>query len=91
MRELFLALDDGLGRTPPMGWRSWNCWGLEVTDAKMRAAVDALSNRSTPTGVSLADLGYASVGLDDGWQVRRGQPIGAVDAVGRTSERLVPY
>jgi hypothetical protein len=45
--------------------------GLEISDAKMRAVVDALVNTSrtvdgAPT--SLADLGFASAGVDDGWQ-----------------------
>lgn len=24
------AIDNGLGITPPMGWRSWNCFGGNV-------------------------------------------------------------
>ena len=24
---------------PPMGWNSWNCWGLAVDDAKVRATL----------------------------------------------------
>jgi hypothetical protein len=86
------ALDDGLARTPPMGWRSWNAFGPLIDDAKMRAAADALCDTSRPvwgrtSPTSLRDLGrlqiappsrvgrhlclhagYASVGLDDGWQ-----------------------
>ena len=59
------ALEDGLARTPPMGWRSWNCYGGDVDDARIRAAVDALAaKRTSPwTGArrSLADLdAYAS-------------------------------
>ena len=26
-----LAIDNGRGLTPPMGWRSWNLYGLDVT------------------------------------------------------------
>ena len=59
--------DDGVARTPPLGWRSWNCFGLEVDDAAMRSVVAAMVNRSRG-GVSLLDLGYSSVGVDDGWQ-----------------------
>ena len=66
------ALEDGLARTPPMGWRSWNCYGGDVDDARIRAAVDALAaKRTSPwTGarLSLADLGFARAGVDDGWQ-----------------------
>ena len=44
------GIDNGLGRRPPMGWRSWNCWGLDVTDAKMRRVVDAMTSRSRLVG-----------------------------------------
>jgi alpha-galactosidase len=65
------ALDNGLALTPPMGWRSWNCDHLEVTDAKIRKTIDAITDKTrmvdgVPT--SLADIGYGRVGVDDGWQ-----------------------
>ena len=31
-----------LALTPPMGWNSWNCWAGAVSDAKVRAAADAM-------------------------------------------------
>ena len=34
------ALENGVARTPPMGWNSWNVWGGAVDDAKVRAAAD---------------------------------------------------
>jgi hypothetical protein len=65
------ALDNGLALTPPQGWRSWNCFHGEVNDQKIRATIDAITDKrhvvdGKPT--SLADLGYDSVGIDDGWQ-----------------------
>ena len=57
--------------SPPR--RSWNCWGLDVSDAKMRGVVDAMTSRTRLVegeNTSLRDLGYISAGLDDGWQVR---------------------
>ena len=51
-----------------MGWRSWNQLGGATTQASMLAQMAAISSRSrTVNGVptSLADLGYADVGLDD--------------------------
>lgn len=65
------ALDNGLGLTPPMGWRSWNCYQGDVTDAKIRSVIDVVTSRARmvdgkPT--SLVDLGYNRVGIDDGWQ-----------------------
>eukprot|EP01043_Picozoa_sp_COSAG02_P083614 COSAG02_NODE_21597_length_782_cov_0.827233_3_plen_63_part_00 len=55
-----------------MGWRSWNCFHGEVNDSAIRATIDAITDRSrTVDGkpTSLADLGFDSVGIDDGWQV----------------------
>jgi alpha-galactosidase len=54
-----------LALTPPMGWNSWNVWGTQVSDEKVRAAAEALER----TG--LAACGYRYVCIDDGWQGRR--------------------
>ena len=52
--------------SPPMGWRSWNCYGAHVSQAKMEQIFEAMVSRER--GVSLLDLGYRYAGLDDGWQ-----------------------
>lgn len=65
------AIDNGLGITPPMGWRSWNCYQGEVTDAKIRMTIDAAVARTRKVDgklVSLLDVGYSHIGVDDGWQ-----------------------
>lgn len=64
------ALNDGLARTPPMGWRSWNLFGKNVTQDIMTAIIRGMADRKrTVDGVptSLCDLGYCHVGLDDNW------------------------
>ena len=61
------ALDNGLALTPPMGWRSWNCYHGDVSQAKIEATVDAVVKKRGG-GVSLLDLGFTDVGVDDGWQ-----------------------
>ena len=48
--------------------RPWNCYHGTFTEADMRATVDAISDRSRG-GVSLQDLGFSDVAVDDGWQV----------------------
>ncbi|HEY6978964.1 MAG TPA: putative Ig domain-containing protein, partial [Chitinophagaceae bacterium] len=48
--------------TPAMGWNSWNCWGLSVSDAKVRSAAQALIDKG------LIDHGWAYINIDDGWQ-----------------------
>ena len=37
-----VAKDDGLARSPPMGWSSWNAYHVHIDEAKLMAAADAL-------------------------------------------------
>ena len=48
--------------TPPMGWNSWNCWGLSVTQDKVISSAKALIEKG------LADYGWAYMNIDDGWE-----------------------
>lgn len=61
-RELKFVVGKQLALTPPMGWNSWNCWGLNVDEDKVRAAADAFINNG------LADYGWTYVNIDDGWE-----------------------
>ena len=64
------ALDNGVGLTPPLGWRSYNAFGGGPTQADMIKAMDMLVDKSrTVDGkpTSLLELGYDRVGLDGGW------------------------
>ncbi len=54
-----------LAQTPPMGWNSWNCWGLSVSDARVHAAADAL------VASGLAAHGFHYVNIADGWEAGR--------------------
>lgn len=56
-----------LALTPPMGWCSWNAFGASATDAKIRAAADALVSSG------LADRGYRTIRIGDGWTGARGR------------------
>ncbi len=60
--EFRIISGKGLALTPPMGWNSWNCWGLSVDDGKVRAAADAFINSG------LADHGWTNINIDDGWE-----------------------
>lgn len=60
-----LALDNGLGRTPPMGWNPWNKYGCEISEQIVKDTVESLIS----TG--LAEAGYNYVNLDDCWQYSR--------------------
>lgn len=69
-RDLRIVTGQGLALTPPMGWNSWNCWGLSVDDAKVRAAADAFLSSG------LADHGWAYINIDDGWEAAERTPEG---------------
>ena len=36
------ALDNGLARTPPMGWNSWNKFRCNVSESLIKEAADAM-------------------------------------------------
>jgi len=57
------ALDNGVARTPPMGWNSWNRFACKGLNEKVvRETADAMSSN----GMKAA--GYQFVILDDCWQ-----------------------
>lgn len=56
-----LEIGDKLSLTPPMGWNSWNVWGMAIDDAKVRAAADAFVSSG------LIDHGWTYINIDDGW------------------------
>jgi alpha-galactosidase len=59
------ALDNGLAKTPPMGWNSWNKFGCDVSETLIKSAADAIVSSG------MKDAGYAYVVIDDCWQVSR--------------------
>jgi len=66
---------NGLARTPPLAWRSYNAQvdsQFAMTQANFVEIIDALADRSrTVAGVptSLLDLGYSTVGIDGGYEL----------------------
>jgi alpha-galactosidase len=60
------ALDNGLARTPPMGWNSWNKYACKGLNEKVvRETADAM------VANGMKDAGYQFVNLDDCWQTGR--------------------
>ena len=55
-----MAQQAGVAPTPPMGWNSWDSYGLTITEAQFRANVEVEAARLKPAGFS-----YAVV--DEGW------------------------
>ncbi len=58
-------LDDGLARTPPMGWNSWNKFGCDVNESLIKGIADAMVTSG------MRDAGYRYIVIDDCWQVYR--------------------
>ena len=71
-RELRIVAGTAIALTPPMGWNSWNCWGVTINDEKVRQAADAMA------ASGLADHGWTYINIDDGWQGDRKPPAYAL-------------
>ncbi len=56
---------DGLAKTPPMGWNSWNKFACNVSESLIRETADAL------VATGMKDAGYEYLVIDDCWQVSR--------------------
>ncbi len=59
------ALDDGLARTPPMGWNSWNAFETDINEIKIKQIADAMVSSG------MKDAGYVYLVLDDGWMAKQ--------------------
>jgi alpha-galactosidase len=53
-----------LAATPPLGWNSWNAFGVRVNEALIRETADAMVSSG------LRDCGYQYVVIDDCWSVK---------------------
>ncbi|KAF5201564.1 Alpha-galactosidase [Thalictrum thalictroides] len=60
-----LQLNNGLAKTPQMGWNSWNFFACNINEAVIKETADALIS----TG--LAKLGYTYVNIDDCWSASK--------------------
>jgi hypothetical protein len=54
------ARAQGVAATPPMGWNSWDAYGLTITEAQFRANVAVEKAK-------LAPLGWRYAVIDEGW------------------------
>ncbi|GAA4669962.1 glycoside hydrolase family 27 protein [Phytohabitans rumicis] len=55
------ALNNGVARTPPMGWNSWNTFGCNISETLIRQMADAIASSG------MRDRGYQYVVVDDCW------------------------
>jgi alpha-galactosidase len=59
------ALDNGLARSPPMGWNSWNKFACNVSEELIKQIADAMVTNG------MKDAGYQYIVIDDCWQIDR--------------------
>ena len=57
--------DNGMVRTPPMGWNSWNKFADEIDDKTVRRIADAMVSSG------MAKAGYTYIVVDEGWSSGR--------------------
>jgi hypothetical protein len=60
---LTISIGDRICLTPPLGWNSWNCWGLAVDEQKV------LGSARTYRDKGLINYGWSYVNIDDGWEI----------------------
>ena len=54
---LAAALDNGVGRTPPLGWSSWNHFAAHISSDILKQAADAMASNG------LRDAGFEYINL----------------------------
>ena len=62
-RNLKIVIGNEVALTPPMGWNSWNCWGLSVTQNKVLSSAREFVNKK------LSQHGWTYINIDDGWEI----------------------
>jgi alpha-galactosidase len=65
-RELRIVVGEEISLTPPMGWNSYNIFGLKITQEIM------LQQSKAMVSSGLINHGWSYMNMDDGWQGYRG-------------------
>eukprot|EP01121_Diplochlamys_sp_Union-15-3_P016669 TRINITY_DN5722_c0_g1_i1.p1 TRINITY_DN5722_c0_g1~~TRINITY_DN5722_c0_g1_i1.p1 ORF type:complete len:413 (-),score=61.27 TRINITY_DN5722_c0_g1_i1:23-1261(-) len=74
------GLNNGLGKTPPMGWSSWNLFNSHISDELIRGIAEGMVRSG------LASVGYEYINIDDGWAIGR-FPNGTI----QVDSKLFPF
>ncbi|KAH8890710.1 glycoside hydrolase [Thozetella sp. PMI_491] len=64
-------LENGVGRTPALGWNSWNQGGCKAATESV-----VLNTAKAFTELGLKDLGYIYVNIDDCWSMKQRNSTG---------------
>jgi alpha-galactosidase len=71
-KSFIIKAGKGLALTPPMGWNSWNCWGLSVSQEKVKASAQAMIDKG------LTNYGWSFINIDDGWEANKRNENGEI-------------
>ncbi len=63
--QLHRVMDNGLAKTPPMGWNSWNKFAGRVDERVVREIADAMAANG------MKQAGYLYINIDDTWEGER--------------------
>ena len=67
--DLKIYIGDKIALTPPMGWNSWNVWGLTVDQEKVLASAKVYKQKG------LLNHGWTYINIDDGWEIVGDSPL----------------
>src|SRR5665648_367665 len=56
---------DQLAKTPPMGWNSWDCFGMDITDSQVMFTADYMAK-------NMKSYGWEYIVVDMGWYYAEG-------------------
>ncbi len=73
-KKFRIVVGDDIALTPPMGWNSYNVWGIGVDQDKALRSARAL------IAAGLDQHGWTYINMDDGWQGTRSGPLNALQA-----------
>jgi len=85
------AETQALAKQPPLGWNSWNCYGIAVTEAQVRENADYMAKHLKPHGWEyiIVDLGwYLPPEQTTADFVKDPKPAATLDAYGRLTPDL---
>jgi hypothetical protein len=76
IKNITFVIGDAIALTPPMGWNSWNAWGLSVDQEKVLASARTFKEKG------LMNHGWSFINVDDGWEIKGDSPMPKRDGDG---------
>ena len=59
------SINNGLGKTPPLGWNSWNKFQCNINETLIKQTADTIIS------LGLDQVGYVYVNVDDCWMAKK--------------------